>query len=490
MDTFFHHFSTFLTVYSTDKVNTGNRVLDNSIIAIITLLFVEGLGYIFKNFNKLYNLSVYIVYRMKSNPLNMKIAPYHIKNKTEYTNDTFMREYTSSFVGWMMSDESKELSNMNGKEYTELFYDLLKENNSQPLIGGNNYLSGENDYSKLEEYKDLRRGLYPICIDGSGNIVYYSTIGKIYYKEISDYVNIKPHIKEYLGNKYIEKKNTKENNEEIYTTILDDNGNAKKKSIGKISHRKTFDTLFYKQKEELLTILEKFKAKQMYPSHIPMDNKLGILLYGPPGTGKTGTISAIANYLGRSLTVINFALINTCKQLDTILDPEKYKETIYVFDEFDCILDVLGLENREKEKDHTDWSSLLFAAEGEERKNIMKMMKEGKRPNVDANIDMAYLLQKLDGLESAEDRIIIATTNNPEKINPALLRPGRFDMKLCLGNCTKDMYGRILENYFKEEKDVYQRVNAAQIEEYKYSPLQLMNLAMQNSSLETLLQKL
>jgi DNA replication protein DnaC len=418
--------------------------------------------------------------------LNMKDAPYHIKNKTEYTNETFMREYTATYLIWLMVDVSKEFKNMDAKGYTELFYDLLKENNSQPLIGGNHYLGGDTDYGNLSEYKDLRRGLYPIAIDGSGNIIYYATNAKIYYKKVADYVSIRPHIIEYLGNKYIEKKNTKENNEEIYTTILDD-AIAKKKSIGKISKRKTFDTLFYKQKEELLTILEKFKNKQMYPSHIPMDNKLGILLYGPPGTGKTGTISAIANYLGRSLTVINFALINTCKQLDTILDPEKYKDTIYVFDEFDCILDVLGLENREKEKDHTDWSSLLFAAEGEERKNIMKMMKEGKRPNVDANIDMAYLLQKLDGLESAEDRIIIATTNNPEKINPALLRPGRFDMKLCLGNCTKEMYGRILENYFKQEKDVYERVNAVQLEEYKYSPLQLMNLAMQHHTLDKLL---
>ena len=106
-------------------------------------------------------------------------------------------------------------------------------------------------------------------------------------------------------------------------------------------------------------ILEKFKTKKMYPEHIPMDNKLGILLYGPPGTGKTGTISAIANYLERSLTVINFSVISTCKQLDSIMDPEKVKETIYVFDEFDCIPDVIGGE-KQAEKQETDWGTLLF----------------------------------------------------------------------------------------------------------------------------------
>ena len=102
---------------------------------------------------------------------------------------------------------------------------------------------------------------------------------------------------------------------------------------------------------------------------------------------------------------------------------------------------------------------------------------------------MAYLLSKLDGLESAEGRIIVATTNNPDKINPALLRPGRFDLKLCLGNCTQDMYGKILENYYKGEEDVYNRVLKEGIPDYKYSPLEIMNMAMQCESLSALLEK-
>ena len=224
------------------------------------------------------------------------------------------------------------------------------------------------------------------------------------------------------------------------------------------------------------------KENKLYPSHIPMDNKLGILLYGPPGTGKTGTISAIANYLQRSITIINFAEITTINELDNVLTSDKYKETIFVFDEFDCILDAIGNNSNGEYK--KDWGSMLLAAEGEERKQIIEMMKTGKKV---PTLNIGYLLQKLDGLESTEGRVIVATTNNPDKINPALLRPGRFDLKLCLSNCTKEMYCDILENYYKEEKDVVKKVRQANIREFRFSPLELLNMAMQNNKLDDLL---
>jgi chaperone BCS1 len=257
--------------------------------------------------------------------------------------------------------------------------------------------------------------------------------------------------------------------------------------IGDVSKNKIFDNLFYTQKDELINFLDKFKSKTLYPSYVSMDNKLGILLYGPPGTGKTGTISAIANYLGRSLTLLDFSTITTTEEFEQIVDKNKYKETIFVFDEFDCILDIIGKQNTSEQP--PDYGTMLLAAEGEERKQILEMVRSGKKTKTQT-LNMAYLLQKMDGLESAEDRIIIATTNNPDKINPALLRPGRFDLKLCLGNCTHDMYCKILENYYKNEENVHKRVAKANIPEFKYSPLEIINMAMQHNTLHSLLNKL
>ncbi len=266
------------------------------------------------------------------------------------------------------------------------------------------------------------------------------------------------------------------------------------KAKGLISTRKTFDTIFYDQKEQLLRILEKFKTKTLYPETISMDNKLGILLYGPPGTGKTGTISAIANYLRRDVMVINFAETTKCSELDELLREENTKKYIYVFDEFDCILDVMTEGNvyaEEKPAEKTDWASLLAVAEKEERQKILDMMRESvqkaKKPD---RIDLGYLLQKLDGIEDNNDRIIIATTNHPENINPALLRPGRFDLKICLGNCSAQMYEDILANFFKGDAEVRLKISKMGLPIAKWSPLQVINTAIVNETLDATLKAL
>jgi len=73
------------------------------------------------------------------------------------------------------------------------------------------------------------------------------------------------------------------------------------------------------------------------------------------------------------------------------------------------------------------------------------------------SINLFYLLQKLDEIKSANDRLIIATTNHPEFIDPVLLRPGRFDLKWNLGNCFITMLQQMLNYYFEtliSEEDI------------------------------------
>jgi hypothetical protein len=124
------------------------------------------------------------------------------------------------------------------------------------------------------------------------------------------------------------------------------------------------------------------------------------------------------------------------------------------------------------------WHELLAVAEGDERKEILNMIRESKKPNANTPLDLAYLLSKLDGLEDNNDRLIIATTNNPDKINPALLRPGRFDLKLCLGNCTTAMYVDILTAFFALTETEGEIVRHAGIQERRFSPLEVINMAL------------
>lgn len=131
---------------------------------------------------------------------------------------------------------------------------------------------------------------------------------------------------------------------------------------------------------------------------------------------------------------------------------------------------------------------MLLACEGEERKQVLEMARnKSMKPD---RINMAYLLQKLDGLESSDNRCIVATTNYPEKLNSALIRPGRFDIKICLGHCTHNMYKEILSNFYHNDKSVSEKMDKFVFPEKKITPLQLINMAIQYKNVDELLENI
>lgn len=486
MDQLLQYLSTFLTVYFTDIVKTENRVLDNVIVGILCVILVQPLNFIFHNWKQIYNCIIYHIYRMGRHPLEIWRAPY-LYSLTS-TRDVFEKQY-SRYSPYIYLQNTKGLIQLHWPSYlSKIIYSLLKRSKVGMVLSndGSQIIPSGGDHHYRPEHM-TENGLYLIAIDKYGNPIYYCSNSSIYFKNRDGYLDFENHFGSYATEEYERLKSETIVSNGIYVMkFYPEHKQHKLIKTAEISKKKTFDTLFYTQKDELMNILNKFKSETMYPEHIPMDNKLGILLYGPPGTGKTGTITAIANYLKRNITMINFADISTADELDLILDSKRYTETIFVFDEFDCLLDVLGKKGEEEKPEKNDWATMIMMAEPDEKKQIMEMMKSGKKA-AKQNLNLAYLLQKLDGLESAEGRVIIATTNNPDKINPALLRPGRFDLKLCLGNCTQDMYCKILESFYREEKDVNRRVKKANIPDMKYSPLELMNIAMQHNTLDELL---
>lgn len=477
METAIQQIGTIVTIYLSEKINTSNRIIDNSIISILSVFIIGMLNNLYLSWREKYNIVIYWLYGMNSHPLDIWKAPYIyiFEMGEEKIKNDFNSDHYPYYVDNFYSDDIED-------NISKIIGELIKKSNSKALrdttsklrIYGESFNSHDHYFGNEENV-----GLYLIAYDKYGCPLYIGTDFQVYYKNYHEYLYIKDFLCKFIVEEHNKLKKLGTSTNSIY--MMKKN---KLEPIGKISTKKTFSNLFYTQKNELINILEKFKSGSLYPSHVPMDNKLGILLYGPPGTGKTGTISAIANFLSRSITIINFSEISKIEEIETVLNPAKYKETIFVFDEFDCILDALG--NEPIQSDKPDWGSLLLAAEGDERKQILEMVKSNKNA-ASSNINIAYLLQKLDGLESAEDRVIIATTNNPDKINPALLRPGRFDLKLCLSNCTTQMYCDILENYYQNEQDVKEKVLEANIPELKYSPLEIINMAMSCLTIDELL---
>jgi hypothetical protein len=289
--------------------------------------------------------------------------------------------------------------------------------------------------------------------------------------------------------------NVDSNQLSIVKVNIDDSGphrGAQTKTVknGVVNTKKTFDYMFFTEKKKVLDVLDKFKAKKLFPAGVPIDNKVGILLYGPPGTGKTGVIQCIANYLKRHIVLVDLTKVRTNKALDDVLALNP-REHLFVFEEIDTVLGVIGDRSKSDGADKTDSSvgtepkrddvlTMLMAANNPAAsKELAKKMNEKK----DA-LNLGYLLQKLDGVESGEDRVIIATTNYPDKIDSALIRPGRFGFQLNLGYCTEQMLRDIMGMMFGLNEGAKKRLVIPPEHIDKLAPTWVIQHSMTHSTAE------
>lgn len=248
-------------------------------------------------------------------------------------------------------------------------------------------------------------------------------------------------------------------------------------SAGIIPMNKVFDNLFFEQKEEILHMLKAFKENTLFPSHLPMDNKLGILLHGSPGTGKTGFISSLANYLQRDVVIVDMAKIKSQSDLNQLLVPSRNKSYIYVFEEFDCMPCIQKREANQptQVRDEKMTPEMMMMMTMNAKDTAMAEEYKKERDAQKDKIDLGYLLRKLDGLEAANDRIIIATTNHPDRIDPALLRPGRFGIQIHMKKANQEILRQIVSMIYKSpisEDDVYE------IDDYKWSPAEVLQMSL------------
>lgn len=68
-------------------------------------------------------------------------------------------------------------------------------------------------------------------------------------------------------------------------------------------------------------------------------------------------------------------------------------------------------------------------------------------------VTLSGLLNSIDGVASAEERILFMTTNHIEHLDPALIRPGRVDVKHYFGNCTSEMAERLFRRFYENVTD-------------------------------------
>ncbi|KAI1393165.1 mitochondrial chaperone BCS1 [Hypoxylon trugodes] len=163
-----------------------------------------------------------------------------------------------------------------------------------------------------------------------------------------------------------------------------------------------------KLKHELLTDIRNYldpNTKRLYLSR-SMPYRRGYLFYGPPGTGKSSLSTALAGEFGLDLYEVKIPSVATDQDLEQMFQ-EVPPQCIVLLEDIDAI-----------------WTK-RESPDNEQHNEII------------SNCTLSGLLNVLDGVGSPEGRIVIMTTNKPERLDSALVRPGRVDMKVMLGNISQ-----------------------------------------------------
>ncbi|KAL6335654.1 hypothetical protein AAG906_030792 [Vitis piasezkii] len=188
-----------------------------------------------------------------------------------------------------------------------------------------------------------------------------------------------------------------------------------------IDHPMTFQTLAMDSelKKALVDDLDNFINGKDYYRRIGKAWKRGYLVYGPPGTGKSSLIAAMANHLKYDIYDLDLRAIYNNSDLKLLLLAMSSR-SILVMEHVDCMFNIL-----QSQEEDCSWAP---------RKN---------------QVTLSGLLNFIDGVWSFcgdQGRIIIITTNHRDKLDPALLRPGRMDMHIHMSYCTVSAFKQLAFN--------------------------------------------
>ncbi|XP_033136732.1 AAA-ATPase At2g18193 isoform X2 [Brassica rapa] len=205
-----------------------------------------------------------------------------------------------------------------------------------------------------------------------------------------------------------------------------------------LEHPSTFDTLAMdpSAKKKIIDDLERFLKRKEFYKRVGKAWKRGYLLYGPPGTGKSSLIAAMANYLKFDVFDLDLSNIYDNGELKRIL-LSTTNRSILVIEDIDCNAEV---------RDREDENQEIGKARGKRKRRDDEY---DDSEDQDTQLTLSGILNFIDGLWSSfgDERIIVFTTNHKDRLDPALLRPGRMDMHINMSYCTGLAFRTLVSNY-------------------------------------------
>jgi hypothetical protein len=242
---------------------------------------------------------------------------------------------------------------------------------------------------------------------------------------------------------------------------------------------RTFDNVFFEQRQQVKNHVMFFLDRRDWYEDKGIPYTLGFLFHGGPGTGKTSSIKAIANTAHRHIINIQLSEIKSKSQLRHLFfndeihvfngtTTERYTipvhERLYVIEDIDAMGDALL---------RREWKKPVSSVEEAPKKQGDAWLDQHDE-DVKEPIDLSFLLNLLDGTLEANGRIIAISSNFPERIDRALIRPGRIDMIVHFKKCNLAILNEMVTSFYDKS------IEGITCEDYKWSPAEVNQILFRN----------
>ncbi|SCZ90454.1 BZ3500_MvSof-1268-A1-R1_Chr9g10839 [Microbotryum saponariae] len=215
-------------------------------------------------------------------------------------------------------------------------------------------------------------------------------------------------------------------------------------------------------KERIVGDVEAFMKRGSWYFKRGIPYRRGYLLHGPPGSGKSSFIQALAGSLEYNICVLNLSERGlTDDKLNHLLAnaPER---SLVLLEDIDAAF--------------SSPTATSMTGEGNARTRSTEQ-------GFNANVTFSGLLNALDGVASStSQRILFLTTNHIDRLDPALIRPGRVDLKVYVSDATGWQVGELYQRFYSKSSEDSEGVEEGTLREWKEELMRKVERDVENGT--------